>query len=523
MSGFPLSLSSCWSSLQRSPEVPAKDSMGALKTAPVEAPSIAHPVTRGLEKAVQEGLFTAWSCANAEGALSIFFADESYPLLATGADAPPTPHHPLFDLASLTKPLFTNLLLRRIMQEQPLDVWTRPLTSLLAPRTQAGEALASWLEVNHAQLSLSDLLNHTSGAKAWFWFGRGAWAFKPKAKSSGLGFAKAHQDQLGPGCRAKAFALRLTLDALASMSPQGQQPTVYSDLNYFLLTRVAENLATTPIIEWSQSLAALNDSLGTSFFHASLTPHASRHAVPFFPYVAHESGTLSGTRGTTDASGALEFGPASDTNANILGTLGHADNLVSGHAGLFGSVLDVGLALNALARSQTRLLAQGLAFCDQNPAQRRHFDTDQRFVFGLDTPSSGESLAGLQRFPLNPEARVFGHLGYSGTSAWFSVHADSVPGQKNILLTNRTAHRTRFGVSPVPRIAVQTHFSSGQTQTFLVKPHDAGFEPLSPDDAQELLHTHFHGTCKLWDHGRLRPVPDIAAVRRQTGRLLWNL
>jgi len=135
-----------------------------------------------LEKQAAQGIFSAWSCAHAGGALTAFYADEAEPPEWLADQNPELhPHQtslqtwfPAFDLASLTKPLLANAWLRMQLGSDP-ELWFRsPLASLVEPRNAEGELLQAWCRT-HRHLTLAHLLNHTSGLKPWTWFGKALW------------------------------------------------------------------------------------------------------------------------------------------------------------------------------------------------------------------------------------------------------------------------------------------------------------------------------------------------------------
>jgi CubicO group peptidase (beta-lactamase class C family) len=116
----------------------------------------------------------------------------------------------------------------------------------------------------------------------------------------------------------------------------------------------------------------------------------------------------------------------------LLNGLVHDDNAyamggIEGHAGLFGTAMDVYCLLSVLlsdfyGRSDTRLFEKDLMktfFKRQNVKGR---------ALGFDTPSLTESSCG-QYF----SKQSVGHLGFTGTSFWMDLERSAIV----ILLTNR--------------------------------------------------------------------------------------
>ncbi len=212
-----------------------------------------------------------------------------------------------------------------------------------------------------------------------------------------------------------------------------------------------------------------------------------------------------------------EFGHVHDTNANIIAQQG----IVSGHAGLFGTALDVLIASQFLASSQRVLIGQ-------MPQREK-----TRFVFGLDTPASAESAAGPCEWPLPSGKHIFGHLGYTGTMFWFDISNPLNP-QNNVLLTNRTTQRTVYGSQNVPRILVFTELPKTDDGTeiqqagtsncryFVQKKLNLPPQEISRNDAEEIIVAHSAGSTRFWNDAVLRKVPNIQTLRNSVSKTLWE-
>ncbi|MCA2960306.1 MAG: hypothetical protein IOD12_08635 [Silvanigrellales bacterium] len=437
----------------------------------------AEEIVGKLESNVQSGLFTAWSAASRTWQASAFFADEWCPR----DNATP---HPTFDLASLTKPLFVPLLLK--LEGLSAEAWATPRESLRGR-------------------SLLECADHLTGAPAWCWMGRASWVFKADSRvSQGQHEAKSLEDT-----RARVSDF-LTKDILERLDDSKRGQTLYSDLNAFLLARAYETLhANNPLAPrdlWVAGLKTLNDRLGAHFQHASLLPRSSglfgTQTVPFAPYVSVEDEA----GGTGEPAGFESFGPVHDTNANLLAT--RLGGVVSGHAGLLGSVADVDAALPHLAMGHDALVRELKA------------GEGRRFLLSLDTPSGADSTAGLRNFPSAVHGSILGHLGYTGTSFWFRQH-EGVVSESHILLTNRVARRARFG-GEVPRLLALTTRSGEWLGGGVAKP-GGGWQSIPDDDFRALAREHARARRLLWDSSQPRFPPEFADVRREFGRLAWDL
>jgi CubicO group peptidase (beta-lactamase class C family) len=465
-------------------------------------PQSAHQIAEILSDAVSKKDLTAWSFANQHFCVSSFFADECEPPLEGNCDWLHS-IHPTFDLASLTKPLFTNSYLRACDPNFATTLHT-PLCELLKnPRTPAGEVLRSALQ--NSRLTLADFLNHRTGVPPWMWFGKGDWHFAP-----GEWEAKAHALAPNPNAFRERIEETLTRFAAQKLSSQQVQES-YSDIGYFLMARLVENIFTDKHATWPERLGFLNTQNGTEFSHASLSSHEALRAIPSYPYTALQNQNI-----PQGAFQKREFGLVHDTNASMLAQHG----VVSGHAGFFGNVLDVALAIPLLAQTQHALLKT------HSPKP------GSRFVYGLDTPSNEQSAAGPRSWPLPEGERIFGHLGYTGTMFWFSQNANEALTNFKILLTNRTAHRTTIGPESAPRILVFTpmpqtlsrnslhEHDNSQSHYFVQSQPGSALKPLSRNDAEETIVAHARSTTRVWNDACVRPVPNIQNLRNSVAKLL---
>jgi CubicO group peptidase (beta-lactamase class C family) len=481
-----------------------------------------------LENQVARGTFTAWSCAHAGGALAAFYADEAEPaewLLDQSQELQPhqTKMHtwfPAFDLASLTKPLLANAWLRMHLGADP-ELWFRsPLASLIEPRGPEGELLQKWCREN-SWMTLAHLLNHTSGLKPWTWFGRALWQSNEKKKGQPARSISRTGDIQSDTTGETAQQARMDLTAFILSLPvqrsTGESTTVYSDLNYYLLARVIENLAMQKYCGWQGIVDELNERWNTKFWHASTDPERSCRAIPYYPYVHSQVvAHVYENRKLTNHAG--EFGAVHDTNANILATdfrsSAESAPMISSHAGLFGHIIDVAKTVPFFIQSQSELEVHRL------PENIR----SRRFSWGMDTPSDASSTAGLTQWPLAAGRSVFGHLGYTGTSLWMAND-----GQFHVLLTNRTACRRVIGSSKVPRILIFQKDSETLPECWIknssaknATSSDGAWQPLEWKDAYTLCFEQSRMVTRYWDRLVLRKPPDLANVRKATGQLLWT-
>ena len=300
-----------------------------------------------------------------------------------------------FDLASLTKPIATTTLLAQLVGSGRLSLDT-PLAALL-PDAASSPA---------AQASLRQLLSHTSGWPAWHDY-----------------FAETEAVPDGPE---RAAAVRRLVLATALQRPAASTAGS-SDLGFMALGWVVE--------------AVGQHDLATQFARAVAEPLDV--ALTFAGQANRQIGSCVATEiwAPRCADGLPLLGSVHDDNCAALGG-------VAGHAGLFGSALDV------VKWAQCWLAAVGGApnRCCLDPGLALDWTTavaaaGSGWRLGWDTPTGPNSTAG----DLAP-AGTFGHLGFTGTSVWCS------PQQRSLfcLLTNRV-HPSRTAVDGIKALRRDLH------------------------------------------------------------------
>lgn len=272
----------------------------------------------------------------------------------------------IFDLASLTKVLGTGLVALGLVGARELDL-DAPVARLLP----------SWRGRDRADVSVRDLLAHTSGLPA--------------------------HAPLYERC-AGAEALVAACAATPLVAPP-RTTAIYSDLGFIVLGAAIEAVGG----------AALSRQVDETLARVSATP-------PRYGPVT-ETTRVQAT-GVSTWRERLLRGEVHDDNAAAMGG-------VAGHAGLFGTVGAVGDVARAVlrgTRGQTGPLGPPWAckaFARRSPvaASSRALAWDT----ALPTSSCGRFLS----------ASSIGHTGFTGTSLWI----DPVNDLYVALLTNRTAGR----------------------------------------------------------------------------------
>lgn len=294
----------------------------------------------------------------------------------------------VFDLASLTKPLATTVLLLDAVARRRLDLDAR--LDRLRPAfrgTPAGGA------------TVADLLGHVAGLPAW-------WPLY--AESRGAGWRDRER----------------VIVRLARLSTAPRTAVAYSDLGFLLLGRIVEEAAGAPLDRLFAERVAGPLGLAATRF---VPPVAGRGAIPPTETGDRTERRLVRERGLR-WDGFLRGAPAGvvgDVNARTMGG-------VAGHAGLFGPAAEVarlariflppfdGPVPGELSRQAVRDRTAGLG-----PGRG----------LGWQTGRGAAPVRGI----LGDDS--FGHVGFVGTSVW----CDPARGRVAVLLTNRV-HPSAVGV-----------------------------------------------------------------------------
>jgi serine-type D-Ala-D-Ala carboxypeptidase len=291
----------------------------------------------------------------------------------------------VFDLASLTKPLVTGMLLALLVERGAVGL-----------DTAVADYLPEFGADDKRTVTVRHLLAHTSGLPAW----------QPLYLSTG-------------GDRDRVLD---TIAAQPLERPPGER-VVYSDLGFITLGLLAERVTHTRLAALARREIFEPLGLKRTFYNPE---QAIQTEV-----AACESGGNSYERGMCERQPGADaarwreqtiWGEVHDGNAFFLGG-------AAGHAGLFSN-----------ARETLRLASQFLTGTTEllDPETCRLFRTnmseglDEARSFAWQLAATPESTAGPR---LPPEA--FGHLGFTGTSCWIDPTAARV----FILLTNRTHAR----------------------------------------------------------------------------------
>jgi serine-type D-Ala-D-Ala carboxypeptidase len=330
----------------------------------------------------------------------------------------------IYDLASLTKPLVTSLLVMRFAERELLD--------LKAP---LGRYLSEFDNADGREITLTQLLTHTSGFPNW----------RP------LYLEAATRDDVPA---AIARILHEPQQRQASM-----EGVIYSDLNYILLGFVLERMTGerldrlaereifdplglkrtmfNPAPELRREIAATEHGQAFELANAVADVTARRRLMGLdtpirFAAEDHDVSLLElSVTGPAGASSSISsryrwrkdliWGEVHDGNAHFMGG-------VAGHAGLFSTAREVFRMANQFLPGSELLRSDSLRLFRDNFT--RGCATARSIAWILaETPGCSAGPA------LPPTA--FGHNGFAGSSIWMDPHKRRV----FVLLTNRVHPR----------------------------------------------------------------------------------
>jgi CubicO group peptidase (beta-lactamase class C family) len=293
----------------------------------------------------------------------------------------------IYDLASLTKPLVTTLLIAMFLERGEVDLGTR-----------VADRLPEIADHAKRQITVCELLTHTSRLPAWC----------PLYLLTGDN--------------------RCVLDEI-NKTPldHAREPVTYSDLGFIILGRLIERISGVSFADaaWEYILSPLG-LIDTGFN----PPDVLRPRI-----AASEKGNVYEAQACVDEGYSLEgrdIGPLARTDV-IWGEV-HDGNAffmggAAGHAGLFSTATEtLRMAEQFLPRSTELLKPETCDLFKTNFTAGMNEDRS----LGFQLASTPESATGAKLSPMS-----FGHLGFTGTSLWIDPVAERV----FILFTNRTHGR----------------------------------------------------------------------------------
>ena len=279
----------------------------------------------------------------------------------------------IYDLASLTKVFSTTLAIMKLYEKGVIDLDSR-----------LDEILPEYIDHPKADIQIKHLLSHSSGLL--------------------------HHKEYFNEIKGKDAYFKAILDE--PLVYKKETKTKYSDLGFILLMQIIERISGKSLDEF------INDEIYEKMNLSQIlyTPKDSlKKLIPPTEKVAWR--------------GKLAKGIVHDENATAIGE-------VSGHAGLFASVSDLGklcqVLLNKGWYNGKRILRESTI---RKFTERANIDSNSVRALGFDKPSPMSSSG------IYMSDKAFGHYGYTGTSVWldpkndiYIIHLSNrvYPSRKNI-------------------------------------------------------------------------------------------
>ncbi len=277
----------------------------------------------------------------------------------------PMEEHLLFDLASLTKPLALGLVFMKLLEEKNLNL---------------DSPIGRYIELpgEISKVPLFRFLNHTSGLRAWY-----------------------------PFYKIENLTLQTVVNTICSLPleyPPGTK-SLYSDLNFFLLTYFVESITCKPFEVLFEEVKSFQFSKREKLLFRPLEKGIDQEEIVPTSF--------------DEVSGRILRGLVEDENTRALGG-------ISGVAGLFGNIFGVLSILELLLKNY-------------HGDSSIFSSTVVKVFFEFEDPVSEFTLAFMKRgrensaFGQGFSEKAIGHLGFTGCSFLIDSKADLIV----VLLTNR--------------------------------------------------------------------------------------
>ncbi len=306
----------------------------------------------------------------------------------------------IYDLASLTKVLVTGLLCAKLLERGEINLSER-----------ISNFFGEFDSDEKSQITIENLITHTSGFKAWSPF-----YLSMRAKKELVHY---HSDDPNPSLNAIIIK---DISEILLENPTGSK-VVYSDLNFLLLGFLLEKLHDANLNDVFASEIVIPLELKRTFVGGLDTFRKETAASEFGN--AYEKQICSELGYDVSRSAWRDYqiwGEVHDNNCYFMSG-------VSGHAGLFSTAEEIlKIAQQFLPNQTTLLKPETCELFRKNLTPG--LNQARSIAFQLaETPDSTASEA------LSKDS--FGHLGFTGTSLWIEPSSEQI----FILLTNRTHDR----------------------------------------------------------------------------------
>jgi beta-N-acetylhexosaminidase len=326
------------------------------------------------------------------------FYQKNFGKLTYDGNADKVTNQTIYDLASLTKILSTSLALMKLSEQKLFDY-----------NQTLGYYFPEYKESDKYDLNYKDILTHQSGLQAWLPF---YIRTLDKGNTYKTGFYNSTSSEKFPTQVAKnLYAVSGYSDSIykqiiaSKLEQKGKY--LYSDIGYYFSKKIIETKTAMP----------LNDYVQKTFY----TPLNS--GLTYLPLTKYPLNQIAPTENDTKFRKQLVRGYVHDQGAALMGG-------IAGHAGLFGSAMDVAVVMELLLNKGEY---NGLQLLDSSVIRQYTSSQflDNRRGLCFDKPEFDEK----KESPVTKECSLqsFGHSGFTGTFAW----ADPANGLIFVFLSNR--------------------------------------------------------------------------------------
>ena len=411
----------------KSPAMIAKDV--AVKETPKDLVKTLYPTEAGVvdasaldkldmfvQRCVVDGAFPGCRILAARDG-KVFF-DKAFGHLLYGHEDELVDTNTLYDMASCTKVLATNISVMKLYEEGKIDL-----------EKTLGDYLPITRGTDKAALKIKDVLLHQAGLKSWVPFYKETLTEKGKLKKNL--YRKKKSADYSIHVSESVFLRNDYKDTIWSRiltSPiDNKGKSVYSDLDFLFLAAVVEQVTGKTIDKYADETFYKPLGLKRMLYN----PLSNFNLLQIAP-----------TEMDFSFRGELVHGYVHDPGAAMLGG-------VAGHAGLFASAHDVAVVFQMLLNKGTY---GGKRYF--KPATVELFtaynSTLNHRGLGFDKPATDAEDGGPAGS--RTSAQAFGHQGFTGTCAW----ADPATGIVFVFLSNRvypTADNTKINKLNVRTLA----------------------------------------------------------------------
>lgn len=284
----------------------------------------------------------------------------------------------LYDIASITKIAATTLAVMKLYEEGKLDL-----------KKTLGDYLPMAVNTNKEHLVLEDILQHRAGLTAWIPF------YKETLPYIDSVFCAKSDSAFCVKVADKLFMLKANRDTIYKRifdSPLESKTYRYSDLSMILMQLVVETV----------SGMALDSFMKTNFYD----PMGLKD-IGYNPWKHHDINNIAPTQVDRLFRKQELCGYVHDPAAAMLGG-------VSGHAGLFSTIEDLGRLMQMLADEG---VYKGVRYLKPETIQKftAYQRNDSRRGLGFDKPDFSGKTSPASTLG---SKSMFGHTGFTGTCVW---------------------------------------------------------------------------------------------------------